>query len=83
MTYQFLNSNSQFSKSFNAISESDFYKELTPELGYQHKIGHIQKVMLFSQIITLNENLDKRQMRVLLASAAFHDAGRTKNRDNG
>ena len=52
-------------------------------MGYQHKIGHIQKVMLFSQIITLNENLDKRQMRVLLASAAFHDAGRTKNRDNG
>lgn len=55
MPYQFLDSNSQFSKSFNAISESDFYKELTPELGYQHKIGHIQKVMLFSQIIALNE----------------------------
>lgn len=83
MPYQFLDSNSQFSKSFNAISESDFYKGLTPELGYQHKIGHIQKVMLFSQIIALSENLDERQMRILLASAAFHDSGRTKDRDNG
>ena len=39
--------------------------------------------MLFSQIITLNENLDEKQMRILLASAAFHDSGRTKDRDNG
>lgn len=83
MLYQFLECNSQFFKSFNAISESDFYKGLTPKLGYQHKIGHIQKVMLFSQIIALNENLDERQMRILLASAAFHDSGRTKDRDNG
>lgn len=83
MIYQFLENNSQFSKSFNAISESNFYKGVTPELGYQHKIGHIQKVMLFSQIIAENENLDERQMKILLASAAFHDSGRTKDRDNG
>lgn len=83
MIYQFLENNSQFSKSFNAISESNFYKGVTPKLGYQHKIGHIQKVMLFSQIIAENENLDERQMKILLASAAFHDSGRTKDRDNG
>lgn len=83
MRYQFLEGNSQFFKSFNEISESNFYKGLTPELGYQHRIGHIQKVMFFSQIIAQNENLDERQIRILLASAAFHDSGRTKDRDNG
>lgn len=80
---KFSEKNSQFFRSFKAISESDFYKGLTPELGYQHKIGHIQKVMIFSQIIAKSENLDERQTRILLASAAFHDVGRIKDRDNG
>ncbi len=83
MTYNFFEENSQFLKSINAISESGFYKEVTPELGYQHKIGHIQKVMLLSQIIAQNEDLDEKQVKILLASAAFHDSGRTRDRDNG
>lgn len=83
MIVNFLESNEQFSKAFDAISESDFYKGLTPELGYQHKLGHIQKVMFFSKIIAQNENLDEQPTKILLASAAFHDSGRIKDRDNG
>lgn len=83
MEYRFLEENSQFLKDCIAISESEFYKGITPELGYQHKLGHIQKVMLFSQIIGQKEGLDERQMNILLASAAFHDSGRIKDRDNG
>lgn len=83
MEYHFLEENSQFLKDCIAISESEFYKGITPELGYQHKLGHIQKVMLFSQIIGQKEDLDERQMNILLASAAFHDSGRIKDRDNG
>lgn len=83
MNYKFLEGDSQFSKSINEISKSDFYRKLTPELGYQHKIGHIQKVMLLAQIIAQSENIDEEQTRILLASAAFHDSGRTRDRDNG
>lgn len=75
--------NSQFAKALEIISESGFYKKITSELSYQHKIGHIQKVMLFSQIIAQNENLDRNQTKILLAAAAFHDSGRTRDRDNG
>lgn len=74
---------SDFAKALEAISKSSFYKKTTPELGNQHKIGHIQKVMLFSQIIAQNENLTSSQIKILLASAAFHDSGRTRDRDNG
>ena len=80
MFYNFLEDDNQFLKAFDAISESNFYKGTTPELGYQHKIGHIQKVMLFSKIIAQNESLDEQQTKILLASAAFHDSGRIKDR---
>lgn len=83
MFNDFLEDDNQFLKAFDAISESNFYKRITPELGYQHKIGHIQKVMLFSKIIAQNESLDEQQTKILLASAAFHDSGRIKDRDNG
>lgn len=83
MFYDFFKNDNQFLNTFDAISESNFYKGLTLELGYQHKIGHIQKVMLFSKIIAQNEGLDKQQTKILLASVAFHDSGRTKDRDNG
>lgn len=83
MNYEFLDKQGQFLKSFDSISESKYYKKITPELGYQHKIGHIQKVMLFSQIIAVQENLNEMQTRILLAAAAFHDSGREKDRDNG
>lgn len=82
MNLNFLNENSEFVKSMNAISKSQFYTELTPDLGYQHKIGHIQKLMLFSQIIGQGEKMNRNQMNILLTSAAFHDCGRKKDRDN-
>lgn len=56
MIVDFLENNEQFSKSFDAISESDCYKGLTPELGYQHKLGHIQKVMFFQKILHKMKN---------------------------
>ncbi len=74
--------NSQFLKILEVISNSDIYKKDTPELSNQHKIGHIQKVILFSQIIAQNENVDENQTKILLAAAAFHDCGRMKDRDN-
>lgn len=73
----------QFFKILEIISNSDVYKKYTPELGKQHKLIHIQKVLLFSQIIAQNENIDENQTKILLVSAAFHDCGRIKDRDNG
>ena len=72
-----------FFKILKAISNSTVYKKYTPELGKQHKLEHIQKVLLFSQIIAKNENIDENQTKILLVSAAFHDCGRIKDRDNG
>lgn len=83
MNYEFLDKQGIFLRAFDSISESNYYKKVTPELGNQHKIGHIQKVMLFSQIIAIQENLNEMQMKILLAAAAFHDSGREKDRDNG
>lgn len=74
---------SQFFSILKTISNSDIYKNDTPELGKQHKLGHVQKVMLFSQIIAQNENIDKDLIKLLLVSAGFHDCGRIKDRDNG
>lgn len=74
---------SQFFRILEIISNSDVYKKDTPELGKQHKLGHVQKVLLFSQIIAQNENIDRNQTKILLVSAAFHDCGRIKDRDNG
>lgn len=74
---------SQFFRILGTISNSDVYKKNTPELGKQHKLGHIQKVLLFSQIIAQNENIDKDIIKILLVSAAFHDCGRIEDRDNG
>lgn len=75
--------NSQFSKALESITGSEFYQKENPKLGNQHKIGHIQKVMLFSQLIAQNEDLDDKKIKLLLAAAAFHDCGREKDRDNG
>lgn len=77
------NEHSQFFRVLETISNSDIYQKYTPELSYQHKLGHIQKVLLFSQIIAQNEKLEKNYIKILLTSAAFHDCGRIKDRDNG
>jgi len=73
----------QFIKILEAISNSNFYKKNIHELGKQHGIAHVQRVLLFSQIIAQIENLDKKSNNILLVSAAFHDCGRIKDRDNG
>ncbi len=75
--------NSQFLKVLEAISSSNIYKRYLPELSEQHKISHIQKVLLFSQILAQNENLNEEQTKILLVAAAFHDCGRVKDRNNG
>ena len=75
--------NSHFLRVLESISNSNIYKTFTPELSNQHKISHIQKVLIFSQIIAQNEKLNKEEIKILLASAAFHDCGRKKDRDNG
>lgn len=75
--------NSQFLKVLEAISSSNIYKKYLPELSEQHKISHIQKVLLFSQILAQNENLNEEQTKILLVAVAFHDCGRVKDRDNG
>lgn len=75
--------NKQFFKILELISNSNIYKNNTQSLNKQHKIGHIQRVMLFSNIIAQNENLDEELIKILLVSAAFHDCGKVKDRDNG
>lgn len=72
-----------FFEIIDCISKSEFYKKLTPELGYQHKLEHIYKVMFFSEIIANIEKIPQKEKRLLLIAAAFHDVGRTKDRDNG
>ena len=42
----------------------------------QHSIEHIQKVMLFSEILAQNEGLGQEDREMLLIAAAFHDSGR-------
>lgn len=45
----------------------------------QHSIEHIEKVMLFSQVLAQNEGLSAEDTKVLLAAAAFHDSSRNGN----
>ena len=54
--------NNQFLRILEAISNSNIYKTYTPELSNQHKISHIQKVLLFSQIIAQNEKLNQNEI---------------------
>ena len=53
------------------ISRTDYY-----EGNKQHSIEHIQKVMLFSQVLAEGENLSEEDKKLLLVAAAFHDSGR-------
>lgn len=53
------------------ISRTDYY-----EGNKQHSIEHIQKVMLFSQVLAEGEGLSNEDKRLLLVAAALHDSGR-------
>ena len=53
------------------ISGKDYY-----EGNKQHSIEHIQKVILFSDILAKGENLPEEERKLLLTAAAFHDSGR-------
>ena len=53
------------------ITETDLY-----EGNKQHSIEHIQKVMLFSQVLAEGEGISKKDKTLLLVAAALHDSGR-------
>lgn len=59
------------------ISQTDYYKG-----NKHHSIEHIQKVILFSEILAKGENLTEEDTQLLLISAAFHDSGRKGLGDN-
>lgn len=71
---------STFQKIFDIISNSDVYKNDFFISSFQHNIYHIQRVMLFSQIIAQNEGISEKELPVLLLAAALHDAGKIKDR---
>ncbi len=64
-------SKSQFETAIEEINKTDYYSKQRA-----HSIEHIEKVMLFSQILSQNEGLDDHSSRILLAAAAFHDSSR-------
>lgn len=71
---------SAFQKILDMISNSELYKKEFFTSSFQHNIYHIQRVMLFSQIIAKNEGISKKNFTLLLLAAALHDSGRTRDR---
>lgn len=74
---------SVYQKIFDMISNSDLYKNEFFTSSFQHNIYHIQKVMLFSQIIAQNEGINEKDLKLLLLAAALHDSGKTRDRRDG
>lgn len=71
---------SVFQRILDMISNSELYKKDFFTLSFQHNIYHIQRVMLFSQIIAQNEGISEKISTLLLLAAALHDSGKTKDR---
>lgn len=71
---------SAFQKILDMISNSELYKKEFFTSSFQHNIYHIQRVMLFSQIIAKNEGISKKNFTLLLLAVALHDSGRTRDR---
>ena len=69
-----------FQKIFDRISNSDLYKNKFFASSFQHNIYHIQRVMLFSQIIAQNECISENDLKLLLLAAALHDSGKIWDR---
>ena len=71
---------STFQRILDKISNGDLYKSQFFISSFQHNIYHIQRVMLFSQIIAQNEGIGEKDFILLLLAAALHDSGKTKDR---
>lgn len=69
-----------FQRIFDRISNSDLYKSQFFISSFQHNIYHIQRVMLFSQIIAQNECISEIDLKLLLLAAALHDSGKIRDR---
>lgn len=69
-----------FQRIFDTISNSYLYKNEFFTLSLQHNIYHIQRVMLYSQIIAQNEEISENDLTLLLLAVALHDSGKTKDR---
>ena len=69
-----------FQRIFDIISNSDLYKKQFFISSFQHNIYHIQRVMLFSQIIAQNECISEKDLKLLLLAAALHDSGKIRDR---
>lgn len=74
---------SVFQRILDKISNSDLYKNDFFTSSFQHNIYHIQRVMLFSQIIAQNEGISEKDLKLLLLAAALHDSGKTRDRRDG
>ena len=55
----------------NIISKTNFY-----EGNEHHSIEHIQKVILFSELLAQGEGISEKDKKLLLVAAAYHDSGR-------
>ncbi len=64
-------SKDHFQKVVEEINQTDYYTNQKA-----HSIEHIEKVMLFSQILAQNEGMSEKDTRLLLAAGAFHDSSR-------
>lgn len=73
---------SVFQRVLDKISNSDLYKNNFFTSSFQHNIYHIQRVMLFSQIIAQNEGISEKNLTLLLLAAALHDSGKTRDRND-
>ena len=71
---------SAFQRILDKISNSDLYRNEFFTSSFQHNIYHIQRVMLFSQIIAQNEGISEKDLKLLLLAVALHDSGKTKDR---
>lgn len=63
-----------FETDIRSIANTDYYED-----NKAHSIEHIEKVMLFSLMLAKNEGLDDKDIKTLLAAAAFHDSYRAGN----
>lgn len=69
-----------FQRILEKISSSDLYKNDFFVSSFYHNIYHIQRVMLFSEIIAQNEEVSEKDLKLLLLAAALHDSGKNKDR---
>ena len=53
------------------ISQTTYY-----DMNEYHSLEHIRRVIMFAGILAKNEKLSRKETKILLAAAAFHDSGR-------